>query len=156
MTMMMLYHVLLPALAGLVAHHGFFIHGEWHLRTAEIIGTHLTLAALTFSALFYYYVGKASVNALVPAASTTAVMAAAYLSALFTSMTVYRLFFHATRHFPGPKLAAVSKFWHIFHIRDSRNFLFLEKLHKQYGNLVRTGMPVLNSVETRGSKNMNP
>lgn len=142
MTIMMLYHAVLPAIAGLVAHHGFFIHGEWHLWTAEIIGTHLTLSALTFSALFYYG-EKANVNALVPAASSTAVVVAVYLSALFTSMTIYRLFFHATRHFPGPKLAAVSKFWHIFHIRDSRNFLFLEKLHKQYGYLVRTGKPAL-------------
>ncbi|KAK8131817.1 cytochrome P450 [Apiospora sp. TS-2023a] len=59
---MMLYHVVLPALAGLVAHHGFFIHGEWHLRTAEIIGTRLALAALAFNALFFHGTEKANIN----------------------------------------------------------------------------------------------
>ncbi len=64
---------------------------------------------------------------------------ATYFGSLFFSIVVYRVFFHRTRHFPGPKLAAVSKFYHTLHATDSRQHLFLDRLHKQYGDFVRTG-----------------
>lgn len=54
-------------------------------------------------------------------------------------MTIYRLFFHPLRRFPGPVLARVSKLWHVFHCINSRNYLLLDKLHLQYGEFVRTG-----------------
>ncbi|OKO95665.1 Tryprostatin B 6-hydroxylase [Penicillium subrubescens] len=58
---------------------------------------------------------------------------------MFTSITIYRLFFHRIGHFPGPRAAAVSKLWSVYKCRDSRNHLFLDGLHKKYGNFVRTG-----------------
>ncbi|KAK8135353.1 hypothetical protein PG984_003293 [Apiospora sp. TS-2023a] len=64
---------------------------------------------------------------------------ASYLSSLCTSIIVYRLFFHATSSFPGPKLAGVTKLWHVFHTLDSKNFSFLQRLHLEYGPVVRTG-----------------
>lgn len=140
---MILYLVLLSAVAGLVAHQRFFIHGEWHLRTVEIIRAHLGLGVCAFSILFYFVEEASSLSR---AASATAAATAVYMTAMFASIAIYRLFFHRTRHFPGPRLAAVSKFWHIFHIRDSRNFLFMERLHRKYGMFVRTGMHT-NAIE---------
>ncbi|KAF2199990.1 cytochrome P450 monooxygenase-like protein [Delitschia confertaspora ATCC 74209] len=62
-----------------------------------------------------------------------------YLTSLFASMIIYRLCFHPLKNFPGPKLAAVTKFWHVYRSRNSTNYLVMEEIHKQYGNLVRTG-----------------
>ncbi|OQE89490.1 hypothetical protein PENNAL_c0014G05119 [Penicillium nalgiovense] len=52
---------------------------------------------------------------------------------------VYRLIFHRLKYFPGPKLAAVSKLWHVWKCRDSRGHLVLEAWHEKYGEFVRTG-----------------
>lgn len=63
---------------------------------------------------------------------------------LFGSITIYRLYFHRLNRFPGPRLAAVTKLWHVWQCRDSRNHQVLEKLHQEYGSFVRTGMEVPN------------
>ena len=66
-----------------------------------------------------------------------------YLLGLFGSVTVYRLSpFHRLHKFPGPKMAAVTKFWHVWQCRDSRNHEMMERLSKEYEGepLVRIGM----------------
>lgn len=64
-----------------------------------------------------------------------------YLGGLYASLIVYRLSpFHRLNRFPGPRLAAVSKLWHVWQCRDSRNHQLMERLHNQYGDFVRIGM----------------
>jgi hypothetical protein len=68
---------------------------------------------------------------------TTVIFAAftlwiAYLAAL----AIYRLYFHPLAKFPGPKLAAVSKFYEMYYevaLRGQFTFHFKE-LHEKYGN----------------------
>ena len=62
-----------------------------------------------------------------------------YIISLFSSIVIYRLFFHRLRDFSGPRLAAVSKLWHIFKCGHGKNFRILEDTHRQYGQVVRTG-----------------
>jgi hypothetical protein len=126
--------VLVPAVVGLIAHNGFFKRGEWHMSIPNVLSIHLIVG---LTALYFL---NSALGSLQDALVSTLVAYASYFAALFSSMTVYRLFFHRTAHFPGPKLAAVSKFWHIWYIRDSRNYLFLQKLHEKYGDFVRTGI----------------
>jgi hypothetical protein len=129
----MVFLILYSCLAGLIAHTGIFIHGEWHLKSRKIVFSHLLLGAVSYvllSTLSRSFDG---------ALYQLAIAAACYIISLFTSMTVYRLFFHAAGSFPGPKLAAVTKLWHVFHILDSRNFMFMEEIYKKYGAFVRTG-----------------
>ncbi|KAI0095754.1 cytochrome P450 [Nemania sp. FL0031] len=129
----MILLVLLPIVAGLVAHTGFFIRGEWHMKTPQILFVHFMLGVTT-----YLFIGHVDGLQEHPGYHL-AIVLAWYFASMFTSMTIYRLFFHATASFPGPKLAAVTKFWHIAHIHDSRNFMFMQKLYEKYGNFVRTG-----------------
>ncbi|KAI0887576.1 cytochrome P450 [Annulohypoxylon maeteangense] len=121
------YHVLAVALVGLFAHNAIFIHGEWHMRILQIIVGHLLLSALILY-LIYRHDNNASFGG---AFHVITAMATVYLGALFSSITVYRLFFHRISHFPGPKLAAVTKLWHVWKIRKSTNYIFLQELHKR-------------------------
>lgn len=64
------------------------------------------------------------------------------LAALGLSAIIYRLFFHRLRRFPGPSGAKISRFWTVRLVKSS-NFKYhveLEKLHRKYGDFVRTGL----------------
>ncbi|GLI77596.1 hypothetical protein PoHVEF18_005887 [Penicillium ochrochloron] len=119
---------------GVFAHLGIFIRGEWHLRAPSVVACHVAALATGIS----LHIHKSP-----EATSSIAVWwlqcFSYYLSGMFLSITTYRLFFHRIGHFPGPRAAAVSKLWSVYQCRDSRNHLFLDGLHKKYGNFVRTG-----------------
>lgn len=134
----MLYPILLAAIAGLFAHNGVFIRGEWHLYIPQIVAVHFLLWLGT-SGLVYQALGFVSVG---DAFREASIIAASYFTAIFTSMTIYRLFFHRLSKFPGPKLAAVTKLWHVFKIRHSTNHLWLKELHEKYGSVIRTGRSI--------------
>jgi hypothetical protein len=119
--------------AGVLAHYLVFIHGQWHLQAPAVVKAHLILG-LSVIALeiwnrgntYKSYVGALALNF-------------CYLTSLFASIIVYRLYFHRIRYFPGPCMAATSKLWHVWQCRDSRNHLVLEQLYQKYGKFVRTG-----------------
>ncbi|KAJ4340196.1 hypothetical protein N0V95_007577 [Ascochyta clinopodiicola] len=115
---------LIAASSGVAAHQHIFIQGEWHLHVPEILLSH-TLAFTLTSLLF--------------SATQVFPLLIAYATGLFTSITLYRILFHRTRHFPGPRLASITKLWHVFQSRNSTNYLVLQRLHEEYGDLVRTG-----------------
>ncbi|KAJ5090124.1 hypothetical protein N7532_008808 [Penicillium argentinense] len=107
---------------GLALHHGLLIHGEWHIRAPDL--------------LIYHVVCFASLLTLLESAPS---MILGYIASLFSSIIVYRVFFHRLRQFPGPKLACVTKLWHAWHARHRQNYLVLGKLHETYGDFIRTG-----------------
>jgi hypothetical protein len=60
--------------------------------------------------------------------------------AALTSISIYRLFFHRCRHFPGPIPAALTRF-HAAYL-SSKDLSYsgeLKKMHDKYGDLVRVG-----------------
>lgn len=121
-------------LLGVGTHLGVFIRGEWHLRTAHALAIPLLLFCF---GLFFW---TAWFSTPVPQYTTMAgLLFPPYISGLYGSLLVYRLFFHRLRGFPGPRLAALSKFWHVYRCRHSRNHLVLDGLHKKYGTFVRSG-----------------
>lgn len=118
---------------GVVVHVGFFIRGEWHLQAPTIFVAH-------FIALILFFARQLISG--FPLWSGIATPSVAYLFGLLSSLVVYRLFFHRLRSFPGPRMAAISKLWHVLLCRDSRNHHVLESWRQKYGKFVRTGESV--------------
>ena len=122
------------AVTALASHWLYFNRGEHHMQAPLYFWLSVTLACLLFAyELFICHQTYAC------ATRNTALIVSSYAFTLFTSITIYRTCFHALLAFPGPRLAGVSKFWHVYHTLDSQNHLLLDRLHEKYGSFVRTG-----------------
>ena len=132
--MPLLTQCILSASLGMLSHLCIFIRGEHHLRSPLLFRLYSTVAALLVLSEILIHPSNLS-----SAFRASSLLIASYATALFTSMTVYRVFFHRLRHFPGPRLAAVSKLYHVSQVLDAKQYLFLDKLREQYGDYVRTG-----------------
>ena len=63
---------------------------------------------------------------------------------LTLSILVYRLFFHRLRDFPGPLGAKMSRIYaSVLSSKKLQYHLELEKMHKEHGDVVRTGKTIL-------------
>ncbi|PKS10120.1 hypothetical protein jhhlp_001870 [Lomentospora prolificans] len=52
---------------------------------------------------------------------------------------LYRLYIHPLARVPGPRLAALSNFWHAYQARNGRMRELGKTLHRRYGPVVRVG-----------------
>lgn len=122
-------------IAGLLAHWLLFRHGEWHLQAAMVVMSHLMM----LGGLHVYQAVSTKSNVITPLSSRPEALMTLYFLSLFCSIVVYRLFFHRLHHFPGPRLAAATKLWHVWKCRSSRGHLVMEDWHQKCGTFVRTG-----------------
>ena len=130
----LLPQAVLTGLAGVFLHLALFIRGEWHNQAPFLFGLHLSLTAIILA--IQLYTGQACTAALI----RTGVILLSYMTGLFTSTTIYRLSpWHRLYRFPGPRLARVSKLWHVWQCRDSRNHELMQQLRAEYGDFVRIG-----------------
>ena len=55
--------------------------------------------------------------------------------AYYIWITIYRLFLHPLAHFPGPKLAAISRWYEAYYdvVQGGQYTFKIAKLHKEYG-----------------------
>ncbi|KAF7528053.1 hypothetical protein G7054_g10245 [Neopestalotiopsis clavispora] len=125
---------LIVAAAGVLSHVLFFIRGEHHIR-APLIGRLFLLFPFLYIASRYILGRRDWLESL----TSALIIESVYCSSLLLSVVIYRIFFHRTRKFPGPFLAGVTKWYHFFNATDSHQQIFLDKLHKKYGDFVRTG-----------------
>ncbi|POS74154.1 averantin oxidoreductase [Diaporthe helianthi] len=54
------------------------------------------------------------------------------------AVSIYNLYFHPLAKYPGPRLAAISRYWEIFSYLGGRTPTDLLELHNKYGPVVRT------------------
>lgn len=130
-------------LVGALLHRTLYIHGEWHLNAPQLLGSHGGI-------LVFLHAGKALYSANQAVAVRIHLMLVFvyfYIIGLFISTVIYRYFFHplTKEMFPGPWYARTSKLWHVWAARKAKNHLVLTKLHKKYGDFVRTGNLMLPS-----------
>lgn len=124
----------LSAAAGILSHLCIFIRGEHHLQAPFLFRLYILLGVTIFISKTIIHSYNVKVAGFI-----TALLMGSYAAALFSSMIIYRVFFHRLRPFPGPPLAKLSKLWHMSQVLDAKQYLFLDSLHAQYGDYVRTG-----------------
>ncbi|KAI1420437.1 cytochrome P450 [Xylaria sp. FL1777] len=129
------------ALLGVLSHLSVFIRGEWHMRVPALITTYLFLTVVLLYAE-YSLIGDFNSSI-----RTVGLVVGSYAIGLFSSIIIYRRYFHRLKAFPGPPLAALTKFWHVWKSYGGRNHLLLEELFKRYGWIVRTGPEELTVID---------
>jgi hypothetical protein len=124
----------LAAVAGPLSHHLIWIRYEWDSFSPRIAAAAIALQPLAL--LFLRLAGLNLIQSLV----TLAVLQTSYLGSLFTSIALYRLFFHPTRRFPGPFWARLWQWWKVSQFAKSeKGYLVVHELHQKYGDVVRIG-----------------
>jgi cytochrome P450 family 628 len=141
--MVTLLLVALSALLGIVSHWGYFVWGE-HVLDAPAIFLAALLVPQILTSVFWF------ASRSFPHAITLATaLCLPYVGALFSSIAIYRAFFHTLNRFPGPFAARLSKLWHFYKISAALdNYKYLDKLHVQYGEVVRTGKGLLGELQS--------
>lgn len=134
------HKALLMLILGVTAHRSMFIYGEWHMQAPRLFLASLISPAM----IFVLHLISESPQA---AFFSTALMTTTFFTGLFGSILIYRALFHPLREFPGPRLARLSKMWHMYQSRAAKNHLLLQRLHSQYGPVVRTGPNELSIVD---------
>ena len=127
-------HSCLAAILGVVSHQRLFIRGEWHMQAPTLAKFYAALSILVF-----LFESRWKGSDILGSLWATLLIITAYAGALFTSIVIYRVFFHRLRKFPGPWMAKCTKFWHVYKCVDGKNHLLLDNLYRQYGQFVRTG-----------------
>lgn len=121
---------LLASFTGLLSHACYFIHGFHDTSALRIILFHLS------SYLFLTVYATARLS-LLPGLLLSTTLFLSYLTALFTSIIIYRLFFHPLRHIPGPFLAKITKLTSLYAAHNGQKHLEQAALFEKYGNFVR-------------------
>lgn len=76
----------------------------------------------------------------IQAAARGSLVTASFSMAVFTSMSIYRVFFHRCRKFPGPFPAKLTRFYTSYLVaKNLEYYKEIEKMHAKYGDFVRTG-----------------
>lgn len=124
---------LAAATTGILSHVLYFIRGYHDSQSLRIFIIHVCV----YAAICISFITKLGIWSGLFASSA---IFATYLVSLFTSMVVYRVFFHPLRRFPGPLAAKVSKFYGLYNARNGQMHIEQNKLFKKYGDIVRIGM----------------
>jgi hypothetical protein len=127
-----------PAFAvafGVLSHLTYFIHGE-HLTNIPKILPAVFLSQCVTVFLLNLLRGFSKFAAV----SLVFYITSVYLVGLWTSMIIYRIFFHPLRSWPGPFMARITQFHRVYSVRKLDQFRYLEELHQKYGDFVRIGL----------------
>ncbi|KAL2200155.1 cytochrome P450 monooxygenase-like protein [Corynascus similis CBS 632.67] len=123
---------LLAAASGVVAHLAVFRRGEWDTTSPSIFVFYFTVFA---GAILSIYTGILDIRL-----SALAQISGAHIGGLYTSMLVYRAFFHRLSKYPGPFLARLTNFYITAKsMKKLHLYEEVQKLHEQYGDYVRLG-----------------
>ena len=121
-------------LAGLISHWTFFVHGEHNLAAAKV--ARLYILALVLVPLVNCILKDIPVR---QALKESVAIDTAYIVALFSSITTFRLFLSPLRRIPGPSILRLTKLTHVWDMAKYQNCRILHEYHMKYGDLVRTG-----------------
>lgn len=114
------------------AHIGYYIHWTRDTEALRTLVLHASAGCILLCVESY-------ANGLWSGLLSGCTVIAAYLLGLFSSIAVYRIFFHPLRRFPGPLLAKISKFYVLHAQRNRKMHEVYDTLLNDYGDFVRIG-----------------
>ena len=129
--------------SGVGAHLTFFRRGEHHMDGLRYVQTAIVAYAIAVYGAIHFGLG------LTDAAIEISKIAAFFLAGVYSSLCVYRVFFHPLRKFPGPLGARLSDLYFSSYLRKRDAWRQLAALHKQYGNYVQLGSNTLSVTDPR-------
>ncbi|KAL2256849.1 hypothetical protein VTK26DRAFT_1031 [Humicola hyalothermophila] len=138
-------HITLVGIAsGVLMHLAVFRRGEWDVASPSVFLCYFTVAAAgTLASHLHFHVETPLI----------AIFFFFHAVGIFTSMLVYRAFFHRLSAFPGPFLARLSNFYITARsMKKLQLFAETEKLHAQYGDYVRVGPRELSIADPEAVK----
>jgi flagellar biosynthesis protein FliQ len=122
-------------IVGVFSHLTYFIHGEHLTNIPKLLAVvFFAQCALLFFLNAMYGFSKLS------ALSILFRLSASYAVGVWTSMLIYRIFFHPLKNWPGPFAARITQFHRVFQVRKLDQYRYLQSLHNRYGDFVRIGM----------------
>ena len=133
----------IAALCGVLSHLLYFIRGEHHTKAILMAKLFFLVPSTLWVILVHFFHFSLGQGAQLSCSITTA-----YLGAMWTSMIVYRSFFHRLHRFPGPPLYQTSKLVHFLSLGKLDNFRKLNRWHQKYGNFVRIGQSRLSNLSS--------
>lgn len=120
--------------AGVISHLAYFRIGEHHMHGSQYILT--ATASLAISIVLQSYLFQLSNQA---AVLKTFTLAGSYLAGLYSSLIIFRVFFHPLMSFPGLFGCKISSFWFTTYLARRDAFRQLYTLHQKQGNFIRIG-----------------
>jgi hypothetical protein len=120
---------------GIVTHFVLLKHVELEIYLFQFLGASI----LSFLVLIYYHSSKGDTSATASSAQGVA-ETICFVTGIFSSMAIYRLFFHRIHKFPGPFWAKLTRFYALrLSAKNVQYHVELERMHEKYGEFIRTG-----------------
>jgi hypothetical protein len=123
---------------GVLSHVAIFNRGEWDVATAKLCVFVTSTQAIATAGILHYF--PEEYDTAYAALKNVIGITSFWTLGIFTSILVYRAFFHRLNRFPGPFVARLSNLYPTF-LTAKRLHLYeeVESLHKQYGDILRLG-----------------
>ena len=122
---------------GVLSHVAYFRRGEHHKETLPLIqlfAASIPLSALSLAHFLHFNYGQAILDA--------ACIVGSFVGGVWTSMIIYRAFFHRLNKFPGPWPLKLTKFCQLVSLWKLDAFRRSYRQHQKHGNFVRTGRSI--------------
>ncbi|KAM0250781.1 hypothetical protein ACHAP5_001998 [Fusarium lateritium] len=138
-------------LVGVVTHIFVFRKGEWDLWASAFLRTWAFYEFATPCLLVQY--GNLSIW---KAFSITNKSLLAFAVGMTSSILVYRAFFHRLSRYPGPFQARLSNLYATkLANKEEHMYLEVQKLHRQYGDIVRIGPSELSIATPKAFRSLH-
>lgn len=123
--------------SGVTLHHVFYRLSEWDTRSPFLLVSYI-FALVTGSVSIWIL--NSGTEVVVPfSANEFRILWLYHILGVYSSMLVYRGFFHRLGKFPGPFLARLSNLYLTMMSSNLHLYEEIGKLHRTYGDYVRTG-----------------
>lgn len=125
----------IAVLLGPISHLAYFIRSDLDSSSHKILA--LVNVVFIGGPLLLWFRGFSGWDAFI----LSLIAKFGYLLSLYSSIAIYRLYFHPLKNYPGPFWARLSVFWKVKKFLNSnyQAYEVVDQVHKQHGDVVRIG-----------------